>query len=278
MRRAASVILVRNANPGFQVLLIERSSKLTFAGSMHVFPGGVIDNTDIEAAQLWGVDALKVAAFREVFEETGLNLTNQAIPFAKRIEWAHQIRESPGKIVDFFQAHNIQPQPHINALHQWCRFVTPSAEPKRFDTYFYVAHLQNQQRMTPDGQETVAGHWLSIDEAIERCEAGTLPMLPPQWMILQSLRHFKSSQEIITAAQNRPISQSNFPIQPHFVHEGLSGERPKSVMLVLPGDEKHTPEENAYTGAPGSIHRLVCPVPLGKGYRLIENHKLSAML
>ena len=46
IRPAATVILVREANPGFEVFMLKRTGRASFAGGMFVFPGGRVDGDD----------------------------------------------------------------------------------------------------------------------------------------------------------------------------------------------------------------------------------------
>jgi len=43
LREAASVILLRRANPGFEVFLLRRHKRASFMASAFVFPGGAAE-------------------------------------------------------------------------------------------------------------------------------------------------------------------------------------------------------------------------------------------
>src|SRR5258705_7991229 len=62
---AATVVLVRDAERGLEVLLARRSSKLAFHGGAWVFPGGRIDPADYGAS----LDDLEAAARRGAARE-----------------------------------------------------------------------------------------------------------------------------------------------------------------------------------------------------------------
>src|SRR5215470_12332836 len=66
LREAASVILLRQAEPGFEVFLLRRHRKASFMASAFVFPGGTAEA---------GEDA-RTAAVRELFEEAGVLLAH----------------------------------------------------------------------------------------------------------------------------------------------------------------------------------------------------------
>ena len=66
-RQAASVILLREADAGFQLLLVKRNPAQRFMGGYWVFPGGAVDADEGE-----GEAAHRAAAVRELREEAGV--------------------------------------------------------------------------------------------------------------------------------------------------------------------------------------------------------------
>jgi 8-oxo-dGTP pyrophosphatase MutT (NUDIX family) len=66
-RHAASLILLRDASPGFEVLLVRRNPAQRFMGGYWVFPGGAVD-----AHEGKGEAAQRAAAVRELREEAGI--------------------------------------------------------------------------------------------------------------------------------------------------------------------------------------------------------------
>src|SRR5471030_1298892 len=93
---SATVTLVRDAERGFEVLMMQRNLKSAFVPGMYVFPGGAIDKedhapelqalcariNDVEASTLLGIErgglAYWVAVIRESFEEAGLLIAYDA--------------------------------------------------------------------------------------------------------------------------------------------------------------------------------------------------------
>ncbi|MEB2343497.1 MAG: NUDIX domain-containing protein [Deltaproteobacteria bacterium] len=100
---AATVVLLREAEGGPEVLLLRRSSKLAFHGGAWVFPGGRVDLASGESDDEAGA---RRAAVREAREEAGLAL-------------------DPGALVP---------------LSHW---TTPEGQPRRFATWFYVAEADD---------------------------------------------------------------------------------------------------------------------------------------
>lgn len=73
---AATVVMVRDAPPGPEVLLIERPDRGSFAGAW-VFPGGKLESADGDPAD--ELTAARRAGARETREETGLQLDAEAL-------------------------------------------------------------------------------------------------------------------------------------------------------------------------------------------------------
>jgi 8-oxo-dGTP pyrophosphatase MutT (NUDIX family) len=81
-RPAATVILMRGANAGLEVLLVQRNPQSRFMGGAWVFPGGAVDRNEGS-----GEPALRAAAIRELSEEAGIELAGaeQLIAFSRWI-------------------------------------------------------------------------------------------------------------------------------------------------------------------------------------------------
>ncbi|MCH8861810.1 MAG: NUDIX hydrolase, partial [Proteobacteria bacterium] len=73
---AASVLLLRDAPEGLEVLMMERHAAMGFAAGAMVFPGGKIDASDGAAAlvaranlsDVTDLNAFRLGALRELFE------------------------------------------------------------------------------------------------------------------------------------------------------------------------------------------------------------------
>ncbi|HEY1457952.1 MAG TPA: NUDIX hydrolase [Solirubrobacteraceae bacterium] len=70
-RQAASVILLREGHSNFELLLVKRTPHARFMGGVWVFPGGAVDQHEVD-----GGDAHRAAAMRELREEAGVSLSN----------------------------------------------------------------------------------------------------------------------------------------------------------------------------------------------------------
>ncbi len=79
-RPSASVVLLRETPAGLETYLLHRHSRMPFAASMVVFPGGRVDACDGDGRQ----DVMLACALRETEEETGVRLDADAL-----WDWAH---------------------------------------------------------------------------------------------------------------------------------------------------------------------------------------------
>lgn len=201
LRPAATVILLRDGPEGPEVWLMERSRSVAFMASAWVFPGGRVDEDDartpvvLEApepsAPFW------VAALRELEEEAGVRF-------------------------------GADPQLAVRHLKPWARWLTPEAEPRRYDTWFFAARAPEGVEPQVDGGEAVRGGWFTPRAAIERSGAGELPVAPPTLRTLFELAPFSDVASLL--ASRRPL----FPIQPRFC-DGGDGV----LYVLLPGDPDH---------------------------------------
>jgi len=210
IRPAATVLILRD-DP-FEVLMVKRHAK-AFLGSALVFPGGVVEPADAApdwlphlqgAAHLSDQErAFRIAACREVFEETAILLATGAPPCAHppdhiiSDDFLHMIRSTHAKLT-------------LDALEPFAHWVTPDYVPKRFDTRFFVCHAPAGQGGVADGAETVSLQWLAPAAALASGEAGETLMAFPTRLNLRLLAQSESAAAAIAAAQERP----NFTVRP----------------------------------------------------------------
>jgi len=237
-RLAATVLILRQGEGTFEVLLLRRHSRSGFAASNWVFPGGTIDPADptLSPGRWAGVDpealgavlgwdgetalGAAVAAVRETFEESGLLLarhddgsavdlgapavvamrhalaertTRRGGPGAanaavRGLDWHAWLGEA-GIVLD------------LAALAPWARWVTPEAEPRRYDTAFFLAVAPPGQVAHHDRIETTDSVWLSPAEAIARRADGQLPMIFPTVRTLEALSEHPTVEAAFAACR-----------------------------------------------------------------------------
>jgi len=185
-RPAATVLLLRPAATGFEVYLLRRAASMVFASGVYAFPGGSVDPRDADGDPLPGrwaerlgrsereAQAVVRAAVRETAEETGVRL-------------------DPADLVS------------------WRRWITPEFEPRRYDTYFFVAALPPGQEPADVSGEADRTEWLAPAEALRRFESGRILMLPPTSVTLRELSAYDSIAAVLAAASTRDAATPVLP-------------------------------------------------------------------
>jgi len=235
---AATILLLRD-HPAFEVLMVERHHQIDFASGALVFPGGKTHAGDHDPAweiRVIGWDAspphkraLRIAAIREAFEETGILLARHpdgapfrgvAGPAATRDEIATGRRA----FIDLVAELGLRLD--LDALSVFARWITPPLTAKRFDTWFYVAVAPADQLALCDGWETVDAVWISPAEALRLGEAGRRKVIFPTRMNLRLLDEATSAEDAIARARARTL----VTVEPRIV------DGPGGKLLVLPPD------------------------------------------
>src|ERR1043166_2547859 len=187
-RPSSTVVLLRDEpvdDGPFSVLLLERHGSIAFPGAT-AFPGGVVDAGDAEApgallpiAQRWAPPgegdeppaALPywVAAVRELFEEVGILLASRdGRPLAGPLP--AEVAGLRARVLSGEPFARVLASARLTAgterLFYFARWITPIANPRRWDTRFLVARLPEGQEACPDGTETVSCTWMTPRAAL----------------------------------------------------------------------------------------------------------------
>lgn len=164
-RAAASVILLRERGQGVEVYLLRRHRKASFMASSYVFPGGIADE---------GESAPRFTATRELFEESGILLSQEATGAEQRDGWRTQLNIDKADFSETLGDLALD----LDSLHYFAHWITPSVEKRRYSAKFFVALMPEGQVASPDNKETVDEVWVRPADAIERAKELNLP--PPQ--------------------------------------------------------------------------------------------------
>ncbi len=219
---AATVLLVRDGPTGLQVFLIERHRDMGFAGGATAFPGGKVDAEDTSevvrasAAGLSDLDptqaALRVAAVREVFEESGVLLARPAgetellsADRARRLADLHGEARRAGQVPLAELVVRERLELACELLVPFAHWITPEPLRRRFDTWFFLAPTPADQAARHDGSETVGSRWMSPREALAECEAGRRTMMFPTRLNLGKLARHERVAEALEAARRTPV-------------------------------------------------------------------------
>ena len=85
--------------------------------------------------------------------------------------------------------------------------MTPEFEPRRYDTYFFVAVLPAGQRTRDVGGEAAHTRWARPEELFDE----SLPMLPPTRSTLRQLGRYDTIDAVFEAAATRDAAT---PVRP----------------------------------------------------------------
>ncbi|GGZ13349.1 hypothetical protein GCM10010387_01700 [Streptomyces inusitatus] len=250
-RRAATVLLLRGAPDRPAVHMLRRRASMAFAGGAYAYPGGGVDTRDarpvrwagpsltVWAARL-GVDeasaqAIVCAAVRETYEEAGVLLAGRTpdtvIGDTTGEEWEADRRALVDRelaFADFLDRRGLVLRSDL--LGAWARWITPEFEPRRYDTWFFVAVLPEGQRTRNASTEADRTVWIRPEEAIAGYDRGELLMMPPTVATLRSLLPYGTAAEALAAAAEQDLT----PVLARARVE--HGE----VVLSWPGHEEFT--------------------------------------
>jgi 8-oxo-dGTP pyrophosphatase MutT (NUDIX family) len=199
--------------------MVERHPRAAFASAL-VFPGGKVSALDRDPGLAELCDgtqglaeaslALRIAAVREVFEESGLLLARrdgmsallsgaEALAFAARRD---HIADGTLPLADFLKRERLRLA--CDTLIPFAHWITPAPMPKRFDTHFFIAAAPVGQAGAHDGGELVASDWLTPEAVLGRRRDGSKLMFPTR-MNLMKLSRSPTVAAAIEAARRSPI-------------------------------------------------------------------------
>ncbi len=210
-RPAATIVVVRDAPGGIEVLLSRRTESRDHTSGAWVFPGGVLDARDRAAHPFCtGLDDQSastrlslpeggldyyVGAVRECFEEAGLLfasdergelVTLDDAAGAKLGAWRGRLHRGESSLADFCRETGLHLA--VDRLAYFSHWLTPVGRMKRFDTRFFVAAVPPAQTGTHDGTEILEQQWFRPADAVAR--AVELKLLTPTEATLRAISRF----------------------------------------------------------------------------------------
>jgi 8-oxo-dGTP pyrophosphatase MutT (NUDIX family) len=237
-RDAATIVVVRAAETGPEVLLLRRPQSMQFAAGMHVFPGGTLQPGDWAPtpwlgprpdswATRWRTDdelagALVVAAVRETFEETGILIAgpdeHTVIGGGAGEEWsAARAALDSGELTlgEFLSDRGLLLRADLLAA--WAHWITPDFEPRRYDTRFFLAVLPADRANAVHGTEADSSFWIDAEAAVRAAESGDIAMMAPTLSTLRDLA--------------RASRQTKGPLTADVMHRVIRTVRPRAVEV-----------------------------------------------
>jgi 8-oxo-dGTP pyrophosphatase MutT (NUDIX family) len=207
MRLAATVMLVRDAAREIEVLMLRRSSASAFMPDAYVFPGGTVDASDRTPALPvgWTPERLQREFRSAVHEELPPDQSPVAADDSCALVHA-AVRE-----VHEEAAIELSP----GSMHLFSHWITPASEPRRYNTFFFVAPAPAGQPGLADAVETHDARWISPSDAVARARNGSMRIIYPTLMHLERLAAFASVSSLLAFARTKPI----VTIMPHGLPE-----------------------------------------------------------
>ena len=260
MHPAATLILLRETDGRLEALMMRRGAGLSFLGGMWVFPGGRLDTADQSpealarvfpdargaappqlatmqgtALDLDAAAGLYVAACREAFEEAGVLLacTSSGEPCdaatAARLGFRRlDVTEDATAFTRMLEAEDLFLD--TQQLVYWSHWITPSIEPKRFDTRFFAAPLPPGQAASADLSELTEHAWLEPANVAGALERGELRLVPPTLLTLEDLAECHARHGCLAAMLAAEVGRETPPVMPRIEVTG------DAVRVVMPWD------------------------------------------
>ena len=251
---AATVLVLRDSKEGIEVLMVKRSKKSPF-GNLYVFPGGKIDEDDLQkewksycdgyndsmASEILGLNesglSYWIACIRESFEEVGILLAKRKS--GEKLDLEGKDKNKFDKYRKDLINHEISfleickreelilTAKNIAPLSHW---ITPDFEIKRFDTRFFIAYLPENQIVQHDGMELTHSLWINPNNALKKAMEGDMQMILPTTENLKLCSNFTSAREMLENQKNLTKNDIK-PILPKFYKENGTWN------VLYPGDE-----------------------------------------
>ncbi|MEU7010667.1 NUDIX hydrolase [Streptomyces sp. NPDC046332] len=265
-RRAATVMLLRDGTDGPSVHMLRRRASMAFAGGAYAYPGGGVDPRDEHpvrwagpSLETWAArlgvtgteeaQAIVCAAVRETYEEAGVLLAGETadsvVGDTTGDDWEKDREAMVARelsFADFLDRRGLVLRSDL--LGAWARWITPEFEPRRYDTWFFVAALPAGQRTRNASTEADRTVWIRPAEAAAGYDRGELTMMPPTISTLRGLTHLASAAEALAEAAGQDLT-------PVLAQARLEGDE---LILSWPGHDeftKHIPTASPDTAAPG---------------------------
>jgi len=222
--RPSATMLILRDDP-FEVLMVVRHADQDFSSAM-VFPGGLVDLADSDPAWLphiTGADglsdlerALRIAAMRETFEETGLFLGR-----GRDGQWLDTV-EAAGSFLDTVARAGAVLD--LGQLVHFGHWITPELALRRYDTHFFLAAAPGGQIACCDGREAVEAVWLEPTVVLQQAQTGQRDLPFPTRLNVRRLAGSDTLADAMAKAAERTV----FTVLPHMER------RPGGVRVTIP--------------------------------------------
>ena len=209
---AATVVIFREGKQtgAPELLMLQRSREMRFAGGATVFPGGRVDPADRDLARSLlpqepeEIAAARIAAIRETLEETGLMIaTRQPVGAAEAADARRMLLET-GRLAPVLARFGWQLAPETLTFYaHWCPLWD-----KAFDTRFFVTDLgTGAVAVEVDATENTRLFWASAADALAMARRGEISVIFPTRRNLERLAQYASYAEALADIAAHPVSR-----------------------------------------------------------------------
>lgn len=226
---AATLVVMRErAGEPPELLMVERTRRMAFAGGAMVFPGGRVDDEDRNLAEgLAGADdAFRIAAIRETLEESGIPVgIKPAIEPNLAASLQAQLHDGTN-FSALLAGHGLSLD--LTALTAFARWRPAFHQSRIFDTIFFIAEAPDGDwQPRPQAGECENVEWLSAAAVLARVARGEASAIFPTIRNLERLARFESIAAARADAAAHRIETitpwiADYGGEPHlFIPEGL---------------------------------------------------------
>lgn len=206
---AATLIVMRERAGAPEILMVERSRAMAFAGGAMVFPGGRVDAGDRVLAERlvpedagWEI-AARIAAIRETIEEAGIAIGLVPAPSQQEVSALRAALHDGIAMGGALDAAGLRLDPA--ALLPFARWLPRGVTHRVFDTRFYLAQVPAGAEALVDGSENVRLDWYRAQDVLDAADAGALEIIFPTRRNLERLALFGSFAEAAAQARAHPV-------------------------------------------------------------------------
>ncbi len=253
--------------------MMRRHGKSGFMAGATVFPGGKVDDADrdqgggrsalqcgdlLEHSEPELAKAFFVAAARELHEEASVLLARDENGMLPKPELVARVNSGleglrDGHRIDAERYHTLLADHGLtlalDLLRPIAHWVTPTVEPRRFDTYFFVGLCPDGQQAQIDGYEATDALWINATEAVTTHASGGAVILPPP--TLHTLQRIAGLGTTASEVRNRLGGDGvGPPIEPVFLVD-----TPQGPVIAMPDDPLHPQCATAHRSDAGAERR-----------------------
>ena len=103
----------------------------------------------------------------------------------------------------------ITPERLVYAAH----FVTPEAEPRRYDTRFFLVVAPMEQEAAIHPGEATQGDWFAPADILQRHAGDLASLMPPTRIMCNEIARHGSAASVLDDLGSRPVERILFPLR-----------------------------------------------------------------